>query len=165
MGHGYNSGASWWIMVNQGSWWTGYLSPQARHMLEQYFDITECLQQKKKKGKPGHVTLWNPWNPWKLLAILPPLCLDLGLSVCRSSLMKVLPCFSLLNSSRMRGLNLFVLRPHCGEAGPVQHLVGGYLLSENINHGLLLRKVGKHTCLCCAFVEIYLEIKLASMLV
>ncbi|XP_054927368.1 AMP deaminase 2 isoform X5 [Dermacentor andersoni] len=42
---------------------------------------------------------------------------------------------------KMRGLNLFVLRPHCGEAGPVQHLVGGYLLSENINHGLLLRKV------------------------
>ncbi|XP_075548112.1 AMP deaminase isoform X3 [Dermacentor variabilis] len=42
---------------------------------------------------------------------------------------------------KKRGLNLFVLRPHCGEAGPVQHLVGGYLLSENINHGLLLRKV------------------------
>ncbi|XP_075748780.1 AMP deaminase isoform X8 [Rhipicephalus microplus] len=42
---------------------------------------------------------------------------------------------------KLRGLNLFVLRPHCGEAGPVQHLVGGYLLSENINHGLLLRKV------------------------
>uniref|UniRef100_A0A023GDB2 AMP deaminase n=1 Tax=Amblyomma triste TaxID=251400 RepID=A0A023GDB2_AMBTT len=42
---------------------------------------------------------------------------------------------------KKRGLNIFVLRPHCGEAGPVQHLVGGYLLSENINHGLLLRKV------------------------
>ncbi|XP_077524447.1 AMP deaminase isoform X16 [Amblyomma americanum] len=42
---------------------------------------------------------------------------------------------------KKRGLNMFVLRPHCGEAGPVQHLVGGYLLSENINHGLLLRKV------------------------
>ena len=25
---------------------------------------------------------------------------------------------------RDRGLNTFVLRPHCGEAGPVQHLVG-----------------------------------------
>ena len=39
-----------------------------------------------------------------------------------------------------RGMNLFVLRPHCGEAGPIQHLVSGYLLSENISHGLLLRK-------------------------
>ncbi|XP_017786581.1 PREDICTED: AMP deaminase 2 isoform X3 [Nicrophorus vespilloides] len=40
-----------------------------------------------------------------------------------------------------RGLNTFVLRPHCGEAGPIQHLVCGYMLSENISHGLLLRKV------------------------
>ncbi|CAH1983001.1 unnamed protein product [Acanthoscelides obtectus] len=40
-----------------------------------------------------------------------------------------------------KGLNPFVLRPHCGEAGPVQHLVCGYMLSENISHGLLLRKV------------------------
>lgn len=38
-------------------------------------------------------------------------------------------------------MNTFVLRPHCGEAGPVQHLVCGYMLSENISHGLLLRKV------------------------
>ncbi|KFM57087.1 AMP deaminase 2, partial [Stegodyphus mimosarum] len=42
---------------------------------------------------------------------------------------------------RLRGLNTFVLRPHCGEAGPIQHLITGYLLSENISHGLLLRKV------------------------
>lgn len=40
-----------------------------------------------------------------------------------------------------RGLNTFVLRPHCGEAGPVQHLVCGFLMAENISHGLLLRKV------------------------
>ncbi|XP_065563818.1 AMP deaminase 2-like isoform X3 [Artemia franciscana] len=40
-----------------------------------------------------------------------------------------------------RGLNTFVLRPHCGEAGPVQHLVAGFLLAENISHGLMLRKV------------------------
>ncbi|XP_074605216.1 AMP deaminase 2-like isoform X2 [Brevipalpus obovatus] len=39
-----------------------------------------------------------------------------------------------------RKMNTFVLRPHCGEAGHIQHLVGGYLLSENISHGLLLRK-------------------------
>lgn len=42
---------------------------------------------------------------------------------------------------RERGLNTFVLRPHCGEAGPVQHLVCGFLMAENISHGLLLRKV------------------------
>ncbi|XP_032691364.1 uncharacterized protein LOC116854020 isoform X7 [Odontomachus brunneus] len=40
-----------------------------------------------------------------------------------------------------QGLNTFVLRPHCGEAGPVQHLVCGYMMAENISHGLLLRKV------------------------
>ncbi|GIY40094.1 AMP deaminase 2 [Caerostris darwini] len=48
----------------------------------------------------------------------------------------VLNCFR-----KERKMNTFVLRPHCGEAGPVQHLVGGFLLSENISHGLLLRKV------------------------
>nr|CAH7759006.1 unnamed protein product [Callosobruchus chinensis] len=49
---------------------------------------------------------------------------------------------SVLNHFRNeKGLHPFVLRPHCGEAGPVQHLVCGYMLSENISHGLLLRKV------------------------
>lgn len=48
----------------------------------------------------------------------------------------------ILNQLRLeRGMNKFVLRPHCGEAGNVQHLIGGYLLSQNISHGLLLRKV------------------------
>ncbi|XP_065103105.1 AMP deaminase 2 isoform X1 [Paramisgurnus dabryanus] len=41
---------------------------------------------------------------------------------------------------RQRNLNIFVLRPHCGEAGPIHHLVSGFMLSENISHGLLLRK-------------------------
>ncbi|XP_042882584.1 AMP deaminase 2-like isoform X7 [Penaeus japonicus] len=41
---------------------------------------------------------------------------------------------------RERGLSTFVLRPHCGEAGSIQHLVAGFLLAENISHGLLLRK-------------------------
>lgn len=40
-----------------------------------------------------------------------------------------------------RGLNTFVLRPHCGEAGAVHHLVSAFMTSENISHGLLLRKV------------------------
>uniref|UniRef100_H2Z4Z0 AMP deaminase n=1 Tax=Ciona savignyi TaxID=51511 RepID=H2Z4Z0_CIOSA len=47
-----------------------------------------------------------------------------------------------LNQLRMeRGMTLFNLRPHCGEAGPAHHLVTAYLLAENISHGLLLRKV------------------------
>uniref|UniRef100_UPI0037E8E3B3 AMP deaminase 2-like isoform X1 n=2 Tax=Semicossyphus pulcher TaxID=241346 RepID=UPI0037E8E3B3 len=41
---------------------------------------------------------------------------------------------------RKRGFHTFVLRPHCGEAGPIHHLVSGFILSENISHGLLLRK-------------------------
>ncbi|XP_069489092.1 AMP deaminase 2 isoform X3 [Ambystoma mexicanum] len=39
-----------------------------------------------------------------------------------------------------RGFHTFVLRPHCGEAGPIHHLVSAFMLSENISHGLLLRK-------------------------
>uniref|UniRef100_A0A0N5B894 AMP deaminase n=1 Tax=Strongyloides papillosus TaxID=174720 RepID=A0A0N5B894_STREA len=42
---------------------------------------------------------------------------------------------------RSRGLNTFSLRPHCGEAGSVNHLITGFLTSESIAHGLLLRKV------------------------
>ncbi|CAB3371884.1 Hypothetical predicted protein [Cloeon dipterum] len=45
------------------------------------------------------------------------------------------------NFRRERGLNTIVLRPHCGEAGPIQHLVCGFMMAENISHGLLLRKV------------------------
>ncbi|XP_047231314.1 AMP deaminase 2 isoform X2 [Girardinichthys multiradiatus] len=41
---------------------------------------------------------------------------------------------------RHRGFHTLVLRPHCGEAGPIHHLVSGFMLSENISHGLLLRK-------------------------
>nr|XP_040049579.1 AMP deaminase 2 isoform X2 [Gasterosteus aculeatus aculeatus] len=41
---------------------------------------------------------------------------------------------------RQRGFPTLVLRPHCGEAGPIHHLVSGFMLSENISHGLLLRK-------------------------
>lgn len=44
-------------------------------------------------------------------------------------------------SARQRGFHTFVLRPHCGEAGPIHHLVSAFMLAENISHGLLLRKV------------------------
>jgi len=40
-----------------------------------------------------------------------------------------------------RGMSTFVFRPHCGEAGPVQHLVSAFMMCESISHGLLLRKV------------------------
>uniref|UniRef100_A0A7E4UQI6 AMP deaminase n=1 Tax=Panagrellus redivivus TaxID=6233 RepID=A0A7E4UQI6_PANRE len=42
---------------------------------------------------------------------------------------------------RERGLNELALRPHCGEAGHINHLIVGYLTSESIAHGLILRKV------------------------
>ncbi|XP_064618252.1 LOW QUALITY PROTEIN: AMP deaminase 2-like [Liolophura sinensis] len=42
---------------------------------------------------------------------------------------------------RERGMSTFTLRPHSGEAGNVTHLVSGFMLAENISHGLLLRKV------------------------
>ena len=42
---------------------------------------------------------------------------------------------------RSRGLRTFTLRPHCGEAGSVQHLAAAYLCADNISHGLVLRKV------------------------
>lgn len=39
-----------------------------------------------------------------------------------------------------RGLSTFAFRPHCGEAGDVDHLVSTYLVAHEINHGILLRK-------------------------
>jgi len=48
---------------------------------------------------------------------------------------------TVLNQLRQeRGLNTFKFRPHCGEAGPVQHLVAAFMMCESISHGLLLRK-------------------------
>lgn len=38
-------------------------------------------------------------------------------------------------------LNTFQLRPHCGEAGDLDHLTAAYLLAHQINHGILLRKL------------------------
>ncbi|XP_069115029.1 AMP deaminase 2-like isoform X1 [Argopecten irradians] len=42
---------------------------------------------------------------------------------------------------RSRGMEMFHLRPHCGEAGNFTHLVAGFMVAENISHGLMLRKV------------------------
>ena len=40
-----------------------------------------------------------------------------------------------------RRLNTFVLRPHCGEAGDVDHIAAAVLCCHSISHGLMLRKV------------------------
>lgn len=46
-----------------------------------------------------------------------------------------------LNSYReSRGLRTFALRPHCGEAGDIDHLCVGFLLAQSIAHGINLRK-------------------------
>uniref|UniRef100_A0A3Q3WVG8 AMP deaminase n=1 Tax=Mola mola TaxID=94237 RepID=A0A3Q3WVG8_MOLML len=46
-----------------------------------------------------------------------------------------------LNNLRKElGLNTFQFRPHCGEAGSITHLVSAFLTSDNISHGLNLKK-------------------------
>ncbi|VDM32060.1 unnamed protein product [Hydatigera taeniaeformis] len=48
---------------------------------------------------------------------------------------------AVLNQLRQhREMHVFALRPHCGEAGSVSHLISTFLLAESVNHGLLLRK-------------------------
>ncbi|XP_067863387.1 AMP deaminase 1 [Heptranchias perlo] len=44
------------------------------------------------------------------------------------------------NLRRERGLNTFLFRPHCGEAGAVTHLLTAYMTADNIAHGLNLKK-------------------------
>ncbi|CAM8912762.1 unnamed protein product [Rhodiola kirilowii] len=39
-----------------------------------------------------------------------------------------------------KGLSTIKFRPHCGEAGDVDHLAAAFLLCHNISHGILLRK-------------------------
>jgi AMP deaminase len=39
-----------------------------------------------------------------------------------------------------KNLRTFVLRPHSGEAGEIDHLAASFLTSENISHGINLRK-------------------------
>jgi AMP deaminase len=42
---------------------------------------------------------------------------------------------------RARGLNTFAFRPHCGEAGSLDHLATAFLTAHSINHGIELRKI------------------------
>ncbi|XP_066556936.1 AMP deaminase 3 isoform X2 [Amia ocellicauda] len=44
------------------------------------------------------------------------------------------------NLRKERGLNTFMFRPHCGEAGSITHLVSAFLTADNISHGLNLKK-------------------------
>jgi len=47
----------------------------------------------------------------------------------------------ILNQLRAsRGLSQFQYRPHCGEAGEIHHLDSSFLLADNIQHGINLRK-------------------------
>ena len=39
-----------------------------------------------------------------------------------------------------RGLNTFTFRPHCGEAGEIDHLASAFMACENVAHGIQLRK-------------------------
>ncbi|XP_070824502.1 AMP deaminase 1 [Chaetodon trifascialis] len=41
---------------------------------------------------------------------------------------------------RQRGMNTFMFRPHCGEAGAVTHLLAAFMTADNISHGLNLKK-------------------------
>uniref|UniRef100_A0A8C5AZL5 AMP deaminase n=1 Tax=Gadus morhua TaxID=8049 RepID=A0A8C5AZL5_GADMO len=41
---------------------------------------------------------------------------------------------------RERGMNTFLFRPHCGEAGAVTHLLAAFMTADNIAHGLNLKK-------------------------
>lgn len=40
-----------------------------------------------------------------------------------------------------RGLSTFQFRPHCGEAGDYDHLISTYILANQVNHAILLRKL------------------------
>jgi hypothetical protein len=42
---------------------------------------------------------------------------------------------------RERGMNTFLFRPHCGEAGALTHLMTAFMIADNISHGLNLKKV------------------------
>ncbi|XP_023687104.1 AMP deaminase 1 isoform X2 [Paramormyrops kingsleyae] len=47
----------------------------------------------------------------------------------------------MLNQLRkQRGMNTFLFRPHCGEAGAVTHLLAAFMTADNISHGLNLKK-------------------------
>eukprot|EP00892_Ulva_mutabilis_P012568 jgi/Ulvmu1/9684/UM055_0022.1 len=48
--------------------------------------------------------------------------------------------YVLNNFRQSRGLNTFTFRPHCGEAGELDHLASAFMVCDNIAHGINLRK-------------------------
>ncbi|XP_009871170.1 PREDICTED: AMP deaminase 1, partial [Apaloderma vittatum] len=44
------------------------------------------------------------------------------------------------NLRRQRGMNTFLFRPHCGEAGAITHILTAFMTADNISHGLNLKK-------------------------
>ncbi|XP_053562535.1 AMP deaminase 1 [Bombina bombina] len=44
------------------------------------------------------------------------------------------------NLRKERGMNTFLFRPHCGEAGAITHLLAAFMTADNISHGLNLKK-------------------------
>lgn len=48
--------------------------------------------------------------------------------------------FSLNSLRKMRGLNTFSFRPHCGESGNIDHLATAFLVVDGINHGIRLQR-------------------------
>lgn len=46
--------------------------------------------------------------------------------------------YNINNLRRSRGLNTLAFRPHCGEAGSIDHLATAYLTAYSINHGIEL---------------------------
>ncbi|KAM9369444.1 AMP deaminase 1 [Phaethornis superciliosus] len=44
------------------------------------------------------------------------------------------------NLRRQRGMNTFLFRPHCGEAGAITHLLTAFMTADNISHGLNLKQ-------------------------
>ncbi|NXR92600.1 AMPD1 deaminase, partial [Hypocryptadius cinnamomeus] len=50
------------------------------------------------------------------------------------------------NLRRQRGMNTFLFRPHCGEAGAITHLLAAFMTADNISHGLNLKKVRGAGC-------------------
>lgn len=47
---------------------------------------------------------------------------------------------------RQRGMNTFLFRPHCGEAGAITHLLTAFMTADSISHGLNLKKVSGVVC-------------------
>ena len=47
--------------------------------------------------------------------------------------------YNINNLRKARKLNTLAFRPHCGEAGSIDHLASAYLTSHSINHGIELQ--------------------------